>query len=216
MDSIPLTLIERFLQWANMAYLVGLAVVLVLTVAVHYLSARVTAAKDRELEEYRTESTVKIAAAEARAAEANAVASQAQLELAQLKQPRKLAPEDQEKIVAALQQFAGQHFSFAVFADPESFAFARLIDDMLKSAGWLRVPYQVGNIFHHVAGSTAGTSAESGVGAFVGRDNLIAPPAVAALSKGLNDAGISCRKGLSEDLIDKTPKAILIVVGKKP
>ena len=243
MDSIPLPLFERFLQWANVTYWVGLAVVLVTTVAIYYLSGRVTAAKDRELEEFRTESTVKIAAAqaeaaeaiqiaeserlaraelesqvalaEARAAEANAAASQAQLELAKLTQPRTIAPEDQEKIIAALQQFAGQHFSFAVFADPESFAFVRLIDDMLKSAGWLRVPYQVGNIFHHVAGSTAGTSAESGVGAFVGRDNLIAAPAVAALSKGLNDAGISCRKGLSDDLLDKTPKAILIVVGKK-
>ena len=90
--------------------------------AIFHLSARVNAAKDRELETYRTESTIKItvaqaeaaeaikiaeserfaraelesqvAAAEVRAAEANAVASQARLELAKLKEPRTIAPED--------------------------------------------------------------------------------------------------------------------------
>ena len=216
MDSIPLTLLERLLQWANMAYLLSLVFVVVTTFAVYYLSGRVTAAKDRELEEYRTESTVKISAAEARAAEANAAASDAQLELAKLKQPRTIAPEDQEQIIAVLKPFAGQNFSFAVFEDPESFAFVRLIDNMLKSAGWLRVPAQLGVILHEVAGSTAGTTVHPGVGAYVGPDNLIAAPALATLSKGLNDAGISCRKGLSDDLIDKTPQAILIVVGKKP
>ena len=240
---MPFTL-ERLLQWANVAYMVGVAIAAVATFAIYHLSARVTAAKDRELEEYRTESTVQItaaqaeaaeamkiaeserlaraelesqvAAAEVRAAEANAVASQAQLELAKLKQPRMIAPEDQEKIIAALKPFAGQNFSFVVFEDPESFALVRLIDNMLKSAGWLRVPAQLGVIVHEVAGSTAGTTVDPGVGAFVGPDNLIAAPAVAALSKGLNDAGIPCRKGLANQLRDKTPKAILIHVGKKP
>ena len=135
--------LEKLLQWSNIAYIASVAIAAVATLAIYHLSARVNAAKDRELETYRTESTKQIAAAqaeaaearriaeserraraeldsqvataEARAAEANAVASQARLELAKLTEPRTIAPEDQEKIIAALQQFAGQHFGFSVF-----------------------------------------------------------------------------------------------------
>ena len=127
--------LDKLLQWANIAYIVCGAIAVAMTFAIYHLSARVNAAKDRELEKYRTESTIKItaaqaeaagamkiaeserlaraelesqvAAAEARAAEANAVASQARLELAKLKDPRTIAPEDQEKIIAALKEFAG-------------------------------------------------------------------------------------------------------------
>ena len=244
MDSIPLTLLERFLQWANIAYIGSLAIALVAGIAIYHLSARVNAAKDRELEEYRIESTSKIsvaqaeaaeairiaeserlaraelesqvAVAEARAAEANAIASQAQLELAKLKQPRTITPEDQEKTVAALKEFAGQNFSFSVFGDPESLALVRVLDVMLKSAGWLRVRSQIGSIAVDVAGNTAGTSHDSGVSAFVGPDNPNAEPALLTLSKALTDAGIPCRANRTEQLRDKTPKAIVINVGEKP
>ena len=50
MDSMP-TSLERLLQWANIAYIVGVAIAAVATFAIYHLSARVTAAKDRELEE---------------------------------------------------------------------------------------------------------------------------------------------------------------------
>ena len=50
MDSMP-TSLERLLQWANIAYIVGVATAAVATFAIYHLSARVTAAKDRELEE---------------------------------------------------------------------------------------------------------------------------------------------------------------------
>ena len=151
-----------------------MAIAAVATLVIYHLSARVNAAKDRELETYRTESTIKItvaqaeaaeamkiaeserlaraelesevAAAEARAAEANAVASQARLELAKLKEPRTIAPEDQEKIIAALKAFAGQNFGFSVFPDPEPLALLRVLDAVLTSAGWLRVPSQIGAI----------------------------------------------------------------------
>ena len=235
---------ERLLQWANMVYLVSLAIAAVASFAMYQLSARVTAAKDRELEEYQTESTVKISAAqaeaaeamktaeserlaraelesqiavaEARAAEANAVASQAQLELAKLKLPRTIAPEDQEKIIAVLKEFAGQNFSFSLFGDPESLALARVLDVMLKSAGWLRVRSQIGMIAVDVAGNTAGISHDSGVAAFIGPDNRNAEPALLALSKALTDAGMPCQPNRTEQLRDKTPKAIVINVGKKP
>ena len=240
---MPLTY-ERLLQWANMTYIAVLAVAAVATLAIYYLSARVTAAKDRELDEYRIESARKISAAEteaakaikiaeserlaraelesqvaiaeARAAEANAVASQAQLELAKLKQPRTITPENQEKIIASLTTFAGQHFSFSVYSDPEALALVRVLDAMLKSAGWIRVPSQIGDIVVDVAGETAGTSNDSGVGAFIGSDNSDAKPALLTLSKVLTDAGIPCQANRTEQLRNKIPKAIVVNVGKKP
>ena len=134
---------ERLLQWAHVALLTGVVIGGIATFAIYHLSVRVTAAKDRELEQYRAESTVKITAAqaeaaeamkiaeserlaraelesqvagaEARAAEANAVASQAQLELARIKQPRTISPEDQRKIIIALKGFVAQKFSSLSF-----------------------------------------------------------------------------------------------------
>ena len=235
--------LDKLLQWANIAYIVCLLLVAGMTFVIYYLSARVNATKDHELENYRTESTIKItaaqaeaaetmkiaeserlaraelesqvAAAEARAAEANAVASQARLELEKIKEPRTIAPEDQEKIIAALKEFAGQNFGFSVFGDPESLALLRALDAMLKSAGWLRVPSQIGAIVVDAAGNTAGTSHNSGVTAFFGPDNPDARAALLALSRALTIAGIPCQPSRTEQLRDKTPKAILINVGKK-
>ena len=236
--------LEKLLHWANIAYIVCLLLVAGMAFVIYHLFARVNADKDRELKKYQTESQINItaaqaeaaeamkiaeserlaraelesqvAAAEARAAEANAVASQAQLELANLKEPRTIAPKHQEKIIATLKEFAGQNFSFSVFGDPESLALLRAIDAMLKSAGWLRVPSQIGMIAIDAAGNTAGTSHDSGVTAFVGPENRDAVPALLALSKALTGAGISCQPSRTEQLRDKTPRAILINVGKKP
>ena len=236
--------LDKLLQWANVIYMVSVAIAAVATLVIYHLSARVNAAKDSELETYRTESTIKItaaqaeaaeamkiaeserlaraelesqvAAAEVRAAEADAAASQAQLELAKLKEPRTIAPEDQEKIIAALREFTGQKFGFSVYPDPEPLALLRVLDIILKSAGWVRVPSQIGALVVDAAGNTAGTSHDSGVTAFVGPDNPDAEITLRALSKALTVAGIPCQPKRTEQLRDKTPKAIIINVGKKP
>ena len=236
--------LDKLLQWANIAYIVGVAIAAAATFAIYHLSARVNAAKDREVERFRTESTIKIstaqaeaaeamkiaeserlaraelesqvAVAEARSAEANVVASQARLELAKLKEPRTIAPEDQQKIITALKEFAGQNFGFSVFPDPEPLALLLSLDAVLKSAGWLRVPSQIGAIVVDAAGNTAGTSHDSGVTAFFGPDNRDAEAALLTLSRALTDAGIPCQSKRTEQLLDKTPMAILINVGKKP
>ena len=235
--------LDKLLQWANIVYLVLLAIGVVAAMAIYLLSNWVNAAKDRELKKYQTDSEFKITAAraeaaeamkiaeserlaraelesqvataEARAAKANAVASQARLELAKLKEPRTIAPEDQEKIIAALKEFAGQNFGFSVFSDPEALALLRALDAVLKSAGWLRVPSQIGDIVVDAAGNTAGTSHDSGVAAFIGPDNLDAEVALVALSRALTAAGIPCQPSRTEQLRGKTPKAIIINVGKK-
>ena len=239
-----LTLDKLILQWANIVYIASAVIAVLAMFAVYHFSGRVNAAKDRELKKYQSESQVKITAAqaeaaeamkiaeserlarakiesqvavaEARAAEANAVASQAQLELAKFKEPRTIAPEDQARIIGALKEFPGQKFGFSVFGDPESLALLDTLDAMLKSAGWLRVRSQIGMIGMEAAGNTAGKSNDSGVAAFVGPDNHHAIPALVALSKALTSAGIPCQPDRTEQLRGKTPKAIIINVGKKP
>ena len=239
----PLVL-EKLLQWSNTVYIVSVGVAAVATFAIYQLSARVNAAKDRELETYQTESAKKIAAAqaeaanamaiaeserreraelesqvaiaEASAAEANAVAIQAQLELARLTEPRTISPEDQEKIIALLKPFEGQRFGFSVYGDPEALSLLQSLDAMLKSSGWYRVPAQVGAIVVDAAGETAGTSHDSGVAVFVGPDNVDAEPAGLALCGALTTAGIPCEAKRTDQLEGKSPKALLINVGQKP
>lgn len=236
---------EKLLQWVSVFYMVSVGVAAVATFAIYHLSARVTADKDRELKKYQTESQTQIAdaeaaaakamriaeaerlaraelehqvaVAEARAAEANAVASQAQLELARLKEPRTIAPEDQDRIIAELTKFTGQNFSVSVFQDPEALALLQVLDVMLKSAGWIRVRFPIRTVSINIAGITAAPSFESGVGATIGPDDRASLAALLALSKALSRAGIPCRRMLhTSELQDKSPNTILIYVGKKP
>ena len=222
-----------------------MAIVFILTLAIYLYSKRVTDAKDRELRRYQAESKAKIATAqaesakameiaeaeklarveldlkvavaEARAAEANLAASQAQLELAKLKEPRTVAPEDQHRMVAELRKFPGQNYSISVFQDPEALSLLRVLEGLLKSAGWLKVRFPVRTATINAAGITAAPSFDSGVVTTIGPDDRASVPALIALSEALSRAGIPCRRALhGADLQDKAPNTILIVVGKKP
>ena len=215
---------EKLLPWANAAYYVSLLIVAILTIGIGLWSKRVTEAKDQELARYRAESEVKIAAAktsaaeaEARAADANLAAKQAQLELAKFKEPRTIAPEDQERIIADLKEFTGQKYSVSVFPDPEALALLLVVDAMLKSAGWVETEFPKRSIKVNTAGITAATSVESGMGASVGRDDVASAAALRALSYSLRRAGIPCGQGIHpRELQEKSPNTILIFVGKKP
>ena len=236
---------DKLLHFANVVYLAALVVVVVSTFAIYELSKRVTDAKDRELKQFRTESEVSIAtakaesanaiqiaetekraraelesqvaAAGARAAEANLAASEAQLELAKLKAPRTVAPEDQARMIADLKAFTGQKYSVAVFQDPEALALLRVLNAMLKSAGWLQVDPPYPTILISVDGIKAAPSFHSGVIATIGRDGGASAVALRALSDGLSRAGIPCRRGeRSSELQDKSPNTIVIDIGKKP
>ena len=236
---------DRLLHWANLGYVATLLIVAFFSIAIYQLSKRVTDAKDRELEQYRTQSGVNIAAAqaesakaiqmaeaekraraelesqvaaaEARAAEANLAASRAQLALAKLKEPRTVVPEDQARMIADLTAFTGQKYSASVFQDPEALALLRILDAMLKSAGWVKVKFPNRSILIDVDGINAPPSFHSGVIATIGRDDDASAAALRALSDALSRGGIPCRRGLhSPELRDKSPNTILIAIGKKP
>jgi len=89
----------------------------------------------------------------------------------------------------------------------------------LKSAGWNRVPGQIGPLDVNAlgeGGETASQAFDTGVSAFVSPDNEGAIPAVLALAAALTAEGIPCEPYKTDQLIGKTPKAIVINIGKKP
>ena len=213
-------ILEKILPWANVAYII---VVALGSYGIYQLNALVNANKDRELTRYQSDAGVQIEQAktkaleaEARAAEANERAEQAQLELAKLKQPRTISNDQREFIVRNLRDFAGQPFGFSAYSDPEAHGFVIQLDAVLKSAGWVRVPSQIGAIEYDVAGDTVGAAAGSGLSAFIGTDNEEAELALRSLSGAFRLAGIQCTYKKTEQLAGKEPKAIIIHVGKKP
>lgn len=176
------------------------------------------AASKQELDLYKIDAGERIAAANAAgeaakadAAAANARALEAQAELAKLKSPRSLSPEQQRRLVVALSPFAGQKYSFNVFADPEPINLMRLIDTVLKSAGWIRIGSQVGDI--EIEG--AGTANNSGLQIGVKRESTQLLQFVAIeLARTLTSEELPAALAFIAEL--KFADAININVGKKP
>lgn len=206
---------EKMLQWLQWLYIGGAAMLVVLSVGIYVLSARVSSAKEREWQLQITDADARAAEANERAAEANRSASQAQLELARLKEPRRISSEDQKKMIGDVKPYAGQAFSLAVHEDSESFDLARTINDILIAAGWVRVKSQVGAIVRELSGSTVASTVKSGLHVFIGKDNEEAKDVVLVLCGAFVELGMQCRPTRTDDLIGKTPKAVLIAVGKK-
>ena len=137
------------------------------------------------------------------------------LELETLRQPRRLAEEQRQRIGEILRPFVGHKFSFNVYPDAESITLATEIDAALKSAGWERIESQVGDLVLTVGGATAGQTASSGVIAYVGPEDDVSIPALRALGAALTAEGIDCAIHKTEQLKGKVPPAIMIVVGSK-
>ena len=182
-------------KWADLA---GSAVVLlgfltaVFAVVGWILSAKVSAAKDERL-----------AAAES--------------ELRTLKEPRTIPGAKQGHMSDVLRHFAGQPYTIMVFSDPEARQLAGQIDSVLRTAEWVRVPSQLGDVVVDLSGDAAGISYDTGVRALVGHDNPDAHPALLVLADQLTDSGgIPCTANSTNQLDGKEPKAILVNVGKKP
>lgn len=204
--------LEKWLHWLQLSYIASLSLTFILTMVIYPLSKRVSEDKDRQI------ATIQARAVEneARAEEARAAAAQAQLELARFKAPRTITPDQSIGIEQAVHGFAGQRYAFSSHGDAEALDYIRQIDRVLKKAGWIRVPSQLGDVEVMVSGMTVGkTSGSRGVLVLIGEDNSESAPALAALATVLNDVGIVCGKGTSPTLKGKTPRAITIDVGQK-
>ncbi|PYU22803.1 MAG: hypothetical protein DMG30_13680 [Acidobacteria bacterium] len=155
-----------------------------------------------------------------RTATAEKAASDAALALEKFKQPRSLSPKQQAELRTALKPFAGQNFAFAVFPDPEPLTLLRVLNEVLKSAGWKRVPSQIqrdsGGVLMEADGESAASISDSGIAAYLAPDDTESVAAQIAFCSGLIAAGISCERHRTPQLAGKTPRAITISIGKKP
>ena len=157
---------------------------------------------------------------EVKIATANERAANAELALEQYKAPRTLSPKQQETLIEALKPFAGQHFAFAVFSDPEPIALAKLLDSLLRTAKWVRMPDQFqwrGGIKVDVAGASAASISDSGIILYLAQDDRESIPATQLLCSMLTDTSLPCKINLNPELpVGKLPRTVTISVGKKP
>ena len=197
---------EKWLDGLQMAYVAAIAITLLLTLVIYPLSKKVSDAKDKH-----------IAETDARAAAALDAAAQAHLELAKLKTPRTITPEQGEAIVQAMREFEGQRYALSAYGDVESLNYAALIGRVLEKAGWVRVEPQLGEDKVTTAGGTVvGTTFGSrGLTVLIGLDNYESAPALEAFADVMNEIGLSCGKADAPALVGVTPKAITIDVGQK-
>jgi hypothetical protein len=122
-------------------------------------------------------------------------------------------------MISALKPFAGQCFAFAVFPDPEPLGLLRVLNELLKSAGWKRVPSQIqreDGVLIEAAGESAASISDSGIDAYLAPDDGKSVPAQIAFCSALMNAEIPCGRHRTPQLAGKTPVAITISVGKKP
>jgi multidrug efflux pump subunit AcrA (membrane-fusion protein) len=171
--------------------------------------ARADAAKANQ---HASEAAERAAEAEQRAAEAN-------LELARIKAPRTLRPDQQEHVIAMLKPFAGTQFDVGrVQGDAEAAEFMTVIEAVLQAAGWTQIDWVGGDIVMTRQGKpTAGLVTATNVAIAVHPENASTlGNAAATLSSALNLEGIAARAGTSgAGFLNSNAGAVHILVGRK-
>ena len=141
---------DTLFVWINAISLSALGIAAAGTIAIYHLSARMNAAKDRELQQVQSETSARIEAARADATQANArtaelvkANTELQLELQTEKdariampeqfQPRDMTKEQIAKFVETIKGKVGQLSLFTV-ADPEASVFGIAVLDALRKA----------------------------------------------------------------------------------
>ena len=211
----------KVLWWSNIFYIVAVAMG---AVALYHLTTLVNAAKDRELARFRTEADIKIEQSRKDAAEANARAEEAQLELARITEPRTIAPEDQQRLIDRLEQFAGQRYDLTVFADSESQNLLWSIYRILDKAGWVYTnahtsSLEPGMSVRITRNLTVRASPNAGLKASMQNDLRDDSPTgivLAALKISMEEAGLQFSAGFRHNPMENVPADLLVIaVGEK-
>jgi hypothetical protein len=93
--------------------------------------------------ELQRRSKLMVAELNSRASEANQRAQEAILELAELRAPRALTPEQRGRIVDKLKMFSGTKYDITISdADPEILDFVFLVEIALSTAEWTELDWQ--------------------------------------------------------------------------
>lgn len=155
-------------------------------------------------------------------AAANERAAQATLELARLKTPRTLNPEQQKRISGQLKPFAGTQFDIALNVEPEPQELLPRIENALNAAGWSEVDWK-GGIGIAEINFTRKDHPQAGIVAVSGVIIQMHPEQIAelgqaaqALASALNAEGIAARAEGGLGVPNANPKAIHILIGRKP
>lgn len=150
----------------------------------------------------------------ARAALAEQHAAEANLELAKLKAPRKISPEQQGRIKLAVQEFKGTPFDMAAATDSEAADLATQIEDILVAAGWSQVGTPGTVTLQREGKKSWGIAIQVGISVEINQSRLgdLLKP-TDALVGALRKEGWEI-KGLAT-LVGNTPDAVHIRVGKK-
>ncbi|HUS05836.1 MAG TPA: hypothetical protein VMZ52_06060 [Bryobacteraceae bacterium] len=172
------------------------------------------AAKDSaEANERAKKYEAAIAEANLRSTEAEKKSLEAGLELAKFKAPRRLNDEQRSRLKEKASAFAGQVFSVGVSADPESTAFAQIIEDILLSAGWKQEKLKDAPIL--LADKWAVVIGEGVKVQMAPSHESRLTKTVLSLTSALIDEGIVAEANRNKDL-EKQPDWVHIVIGSKP
>jgi hypothetical protein len=178
--------------------------------------------KDIDFEKYKLETKVKTDQLERETADANARALETKLELAKLRTPRIITPEQQSRIAEKIKPFSGIAFDLAVVSsDQDTVDLLPTIEDALTQGGWKPIAWVGGAILYDRARSKrvmAGVVTARGVNVLVDPEqipNLL--PAAEALSAALNAEDIGARAAANTDSsLSENKTAIHVIVGTKP
>jgi hypothetical protein len=119
---------------SNVVLICGAVAVLIGTIGAFAMGA----AKEQFANERISANEAETARANAEAAQANESAAQAQLALAQLKAPRTLSMEQQQRIRAVISPYAGQQYALSVGSGTEPANLLCVVDRVLTAAGWAK------------------------------------------------------------------------------
>jgi hypothetical protein len=159
-------------------------------------------------------------------ADANARALEAQATLAKLQAPRSLTARQQESLVAAALPFAGTQFDAGAFPDDEeSLTYLEQIELALKAAGWLQIDW----IGERVAPMRPGKPAiglVTRVGLRIDVHYALSDDdtaegkrtvgAVTPVARAIDPNGIDAIAAFGTESGSANPKALHIMVGRKP
>ena len=219
-------MLEKWLQIANWAQLLGAALVAAGAIASYYLSKDVIADREQRIASAEAQSAeaveaaetakleragleLRVASANERAERAGADAAQARLELARLKAPRTIPPEHQERFATALRKFPGQPYELAgAGQDREVRTFLTELDGMLTDFGWRRVPSQKGDYSMFISDTLVGMPVVADVGVTVlvwqtgpeERNDEAIPSVERRMKAGVDLVNLLNQAGISSDL----------------
>jgi hypothetical protein len=154
-----------------------------------------------------------------RAAKAEQAAAEANLALEKFKAPRKLTPEQSERITESVKKWSGTKFTLAVFDDPEPIELMAQIENALNSAGWIEDGWKGGGaiVLSRPGRPNVGFSRVQGL--FIQADGSHAAEfgwQVGTLASALTAEGIAVTPEIGHMSPNTNNEVIQIQIGKKP